>query len=307
VVEQDGNTPVSNVLMQTDNNDINTTTDANGYYGLWVNYNWSGIITPQKEGYIFEPNSNSYAGVTQNYSEVNYTATLITFKIAGYVFQEDYVTPINDVNVSAENGGGLWTKRYGGGTSVTDANGYYKVQVDYNWTGGVTPARYAYVFEPNSRYYEDVNKDWIVDQNYTGRILTFRVFGFIKNECNVPLEGMVVSAGNGGSQGTTDVNGFYEVWVDYGWSGTIVPTGENYTFDPNSMSYAVVMADQPDQNYVANNIYDLDCDGYIDLGDLAVMAGNWLMQGTGIPGDFDADGIVNFLDLAEFGNIWRDK
>ena len=306
VFEQDGNTQVENVLIQTDSNDINTITDANGYYGLLVDYGWSGIVTPQKEGYVFEPNSSTYINVTQNYSEANYTAVLMTFKIAGYVLQQDYVTPINDVNVAAENGGGPWTSKYGGGTSLTDANGHYEVIVDYNWSGNVTPAKYAYAFEPNSKYYTDVNQDYVTGQDYTGILLTFRIMGRIQNECNVPIEGVMVSADNGGGQGATDVNGFYEVWVNYEWSGVVTPDKKYYMFEPNWTSYTDVLADQPDQNYAAHNIYDLDCDGSIGWGDVAVIADNWLLQGPDIPGDFNADGIVNFLDFAEFGNIWQD-
>jgi hypothetical protein len=307
VLEQDGNTPVKNVLIQTDTNDINTVTDANGYYGLLVDYGWSGIVTPQKEGYFFEPNSRTYTNVTQNYSEANYTATLMTFKIAGYVLQQDYVTPINDVNVSAENGGGPWTSKYGGGTSLTDANGYYEVIVDYNWSGNVTPAKYAYAFEPNNKYYTDVNQDYVAGQDYAGILLTFRIMGRIQNECNVPIEGVAVDADNGGGSAVTDANGFYEVWVNYEWSGVVTPDKKYYMFEPNWTNYTDVLADLPDQNYVAHNIYDLDCDGSIGWGDVAVIAGNWLLQGPQIPGDFNTDGIVDFFDFAEFANIWQDK
>jgi hypothetical protein len=34
------------------------------------------------------------------------------------------------------------------------------------------------------------------------------------------------------------------------------------------------------------------------------MADNWLMTGSGIPGDFDADEDVDFADFAEFGDAW---
>jgi hypothetical protein len=306
VFEQDGNTPVKDVLIQTDNNDVNTITDVNGYYRLWVDYGWSGVVTPQKEGYIFEPNSLTYADVNQDYTDANYTATLMTFKIAGYVLRSD-LTPISDVNVSAENGGGPWTNRYGGGQDTTDVNGYYEVLVDYNWSGNVVPSKYAYAFEPNSRYYADVNEDYTADQNYTGTLLTYRITGYIKNECNVPIEGVAVSADNGGGQDTTDVNGLYGVWVDYNWSGTVTPTKQNYTFEPNQASYVNVLADQFDQNSIASNVYDLDCDGSIGWGDVRVMAENWLQTGVNIPGDFykDEADIVNFYDFAKFAEIWN--
>ena len=308
-VELDGNTPVEGVLIQTDDNDINSVTDANGYYELLVDYGWSGVATPQKEGRVFEPNGYIYTDVNQDYNDMNYIVTMTTFKIAGFVFEQDYVTPISNVNVSAENGGGQYTSRYGGGSDITDANGYYEVVVDYNWSGTVTPGKTHYTFNPNSRYYEDVNRDYTADQNYTGNRLDFRITGYIKNECNVPIEGVLVDANNGGDENITDVNGFYEVWVDSAWSGTVTPSKTHYTFDPNSMSYANVLGDIADQNYVANNIYDLDCDGTIGYGDVAVISENWLtLGGPDVPSDFykDNDNIVNFLDFADFANVWGD-
>jgi endoglucanase len=133
------------------------------------------------------------------------------------------------------------------------------------------------------------------------------ITGYIKNECNVPIEGVLVDANNGGGQDTTDMNGFYKVWVDYNWSGTVTPSKKHYTFDPSRMSYVDVSANEQDQNYIADNIYDLDCDGAIGLGDFAVMADNWLMTGPGIPGDFFADEIVNFLDFAKFAIAYANN
>ena len=308
VIELDGNTPVEGVPIQTDGNDVNTVTDANGFYELWVDYNWSGIVTPQKEGYVFKPDSNTYANVTQDYGDENYIATLMTFKIAGYVLEQNYATPINDVNVSAENGGGPWTSRYGGGSDKTDVNGYYEVVVDYNWSGKVVPAKYAYAFEPNKMEYVNVKSD-SNDQDYTGTLLTFIISGHIKNSCDdVPIAGVLVDANNGGGQNTTDVNGFYEVWVDYNWSGTVTPTKGHHTFNPGEMVYVDILSDQPDQNYVAHNIYDLDYDCYIGWGDVAVIHDNWLQTGEDLPGDFykDEDDIVNFLDFAEFAKHWLE-
>ena len=109
-----------------------------------------------------------------------------------------------------------------------------------------------------------------------------------------------IAATNGGGQHTTDINGFYAFSVDSNWSGTVTPSRKHYTFEPNMMTYVNVDSNLSDQNYIAVNIYDLDCDGTIGLGDFAVMADNWLMTGPGIPGDFVADEIVNFLDFAQF-------
>jgi hypothetical protein len=65
-----------------------------------------------------------------------------------------------------------------------------------------------------------------------------------------------------------------------------------------------VLADLPDQNYVADNIYDLDCNGSIGWGDVGVLAENWLKYGSGILDDFDADEDVDFIYFALFSIVW---
>ena len=70
------------------------------------------------------------------------------------------------------------------------------------------------------------------------------------------------------------------------------------------MVYLNVLDDVTDQNYTATNVYDLDCDGSIGWGDVAVMRENWLDNTVGNICDFNADDIVNFLDFAEFSLVW---
>ena len=143
------------------------------------------------------------------------------------------------------------------------------------------------------------------DQDYTGELMTFAISGYIRNDCSTPIQGVTVSADNGGSQTITDVNGFYEVWVSYNWSGTVTPGNKTYyTFTPVNMTYVDVLSSQPNRNYLAENIYDLDCDGSIGYGDIGVMADNWLDSTVGNICDFDDDTNVNFIDYAEFANIW---
>ena len=230
---------------------------------------------------------------------MDYTAEPTIFTISGFVFEQDGITPVSNVNVSADNGGG---------SALTDTNGYYEIIVDLNWSGNVTPEKYAYVFEPKSRHYEDVNQNYTADQNYTGTEYDFRIYGYIiSTVCNGPVEGVLVDATDGGAADTTDSNGFYEVWVNAGWSGTVTPAKTNYTLEPVSMSYDDVQADQPDQNYIADNIYDLDCDGNIGWGDVMVMAGNWLSTDPGAAGNLIVDERVNFLDFAFFVSVWQNE
>ena len=53
---------------------------------------------------------------------------------------------------------------------------------------------------------------------------------------------------------------------------------------------------------------DLDGDRDVDLGDLAVLLGNYGMTGgaTGAEGDMDCDGDVELSDLADFLGTYGD-
>ena len=62
----------------------NPSTSADGSYTGTVDYGWSGTVTPTKAGYNFSPSSQNYSNVTSNQTQ-NYTGTLQTFTISGYV------------------------------------------------------------------------------------------------------------------------------------------------------------------------------------------------------------------------------
>jgi hypothetical protein len=54
----------------------------------------------------------------------------------------------------------------------------------------------------------------------------------------------------------------------------------------------------------ASNIADLDENMLVDFTDYAAFANQWLSEGTGLPGDFDDSGQVNWLDLKVFVDNW---
>ncbi|HOL32873.1 MAG TPA: carboxypeptidase-like regulatory domain-containing protein, partial [Anaerohalosphaeraceae bacterium] len=307
ILEPDGNTPIADVNVEASNGGGLCKTDASGYYELTVDYGWTGTVDPNKPGYIFEPNSISYTDIASNISD-NYTAVLETFIISGYVLDEQTLAPLHNVTLLPADGGGAFTSKYYlGGIGITDSQGYYEVLVDYKWSGAVIPSKYAYIFEPNSFQYEEVTEN-IEDQNYAGKLMTYTITGRVRNVCGVPIAGVAVTAGPGGGSAVTDPNGFYEVWVDYGWSGTITPEKSHYVFDPNSSDYVEVFEDMTNQDYTGINIYDLDCDGIVSLGDLGIFCEHWLLYGSELPGDFykDEENIINLLDFADFARAWEE-
>jgi Leucine-rich repeat (LRR) protein len=67
-----------------------------------------------------------------------------------------------------------------------------------------------------------------------------------------PLSGVLMSGLPGGP--VTNSSGVYDVIVPAGWSGTVTPSLEGYTFDPPSRIYTTLTADQLAQDYAATLI-----------------------------------------------------
>lgn len=60
-------------------NDVNlmglgVVTDINGFYTTTVDQGWSGMVTPAKSGYTFDPNSRAYTSVTSDLTAQDYNA-----------------------------------------------------------------------------------------------------------------------------------------------------------------------------------------------------------------------------------------
>ena len=137
--------------------------------------------------------------------------------------------------------------------------------------------------------------------------LTVSISGTVNSLLGEPVEGVSVTADNDGGMDITDPNGFYEVWIDYNWSGTLIPGKAEFFIDPNFTEFINVLDHIENQPYTARSIYDLDASGWIDLGDLEAFSGYWLLLGPGLPCDYhqDGDNIINLLDFAVFSGRWE--
>ena len=203
----------------------NPVTDENGYYSDTVKYGWRGTVTPAKAGYTFEPANRPYPKVTSDQSNQDYTATLKTFVISGTTRMEGVVME------------GL------PGNPITGSDGTYRAIVDYDWSGTVTPTKVGYIFAPTSKPYSAVTRNQM-NQDYRGTLMTFTISG------SAGVEGVVM---NGlPSNPTTGRNGIYSATVEYGWSGTVSPTKNGYTFEPAELSYSDLFSVQANQDYTAN-------------------------------------------------------
>jgi hypothetical protein len=124
------------------------------------------------------------------------------------------------------------------GNPVTDAAGHYAVDVPYSWSGAVQPSKIGYTFSPSSRAYSGIVSSQTGD--YSASPATFTISGHVRTARALGVANVTMT----GLPGTisTDVGGLYQATVQYGWTGTVVPSKTGYAFSPTSTSYAGVSA-----------------------------------------------------------------
>jgi len=207
-------------------------TGSGGSYSVTVDHGWTGTVTPIKEGYDFNPASRLFPPVTRAYSNDNYSATLKTFEIRGSV--EFPGVTLKGVP----------------GRAVQSANdGSYSVSVPWGWNGTITPSKVGYEFNPSSIPYTNVMASEM-NRSYTATLLKRTISGTILSDKGQPVEGILVTS-DLNLTATTDASGRYELNVDHGWGGRIVPVSEGHTFRPSNKPYTSVTQNLPNQNYSA--------------------------------------------------------
>ena len=220
-----GSVGVEGVVMEGLPGNIVSTQGGN--YLVKVKYGWNGTVTPKMEGYEFSPAYTDYSNVTETMSNQDYTATALTYVISGTAGME-----------------GVQMKGLPG-DPTTDQNGYYSATVEYGFSKTVEPALGGYSFTPASKIYTKVNSDRLND-NYSASMITITISGTTK------MEGVVM---NGLPENPiTGKDGSYSVTVAYGWSDTVMPKKDGYTFTPESKPYPPVTKDMTNQNYTAKPI-----------------------------------------------------
>ncbi|MHC5083417.1 MAG: hypothetical protein ACYTET_05705, partial [Planctomycetota bacterium] len=210
------------VLITASNGGGSTTTALDGTYEITVPYDWSGTVTPTKDGYYFNPTSNTYVDLRQDRIS-NYSGGLLPI-ISGLI-RTGAGNAIEGVDVTASEGTG---------STTTGSDGFYSISVPQGWSGTITPSKTAWTFDPENREYTNVVSNQTL--NITG-LFPLTISGNIRTEQSEPIGGVIVLASNGGTVDLTDTNGYYEVLVPSGWSGTISVRRIGYTFDPVERSY----------------------------------------------------------------------
>jgi Bacterial type II and III secretion system protein len=207
----------------------NPVTGKDGSYSVTVDYNWTGTVTPAKEGYTFKPENKTYPAVTRSMANENYVAALMTFTISG--------------NVGVP---GVMMKGFPGKAIVSGPGGAYSGTVEYRWKGTVTPTKEGYEFQPANMPYDNVMMDQ-TNENYQATLQKMTISGRITSNKGKPVPDIYILAQPDSSPVTTDANGEYKLQVDYGWRGKITPTKEGYTFSPPSRLFSIITRDVPNQ------------------------------------------------------------
>ncbi|MHC4952133.1 MAG: hypothetical protein ACYTEU_14310, partial [Planctomycetota bacterium] len=199
-------------------------------YSVTVPYGWSGTVDVALSGYHFPESPRSYANVTADQAEQDFTP-----------FQP---------TMSGSTGVAGATVTVSGVGSVVSMP-VYSVTVPYGWSGTVEASIADYAFPESPRVYTNVTANQ-TDQDFSAFQPT--ISGTVLQQDGIPVADVVVIADNGGGANVTDNNGDYEIVVPYNWSGAIVVNRLGWQIDPNSYSYTQVVADIPEQDYQAVNI-----------------------------------------------------
>ncbi|MTI30433.1 hypothetical protein, partial [Xanthovirga aplysinae] len=215
IVDTEGN-PLEQVLL----NGLpgNLSTDAQGNYSITLSENWSGTITPQKEGYSFLPASIDINNLQEDLIEQGFTATAdpVTYTLSGQILDTER-RPITQVTLS-----GL------PGNLSTDALGRYSVTLDENWNGTISPQKEGYSFSPTSIPINSLQQD-LIGQNFTATPttpvpVTYVLSGKVVDTEGNPLEQVTLS---GLPENVLSLrNGRFMTRLLENWSGTITPQKE---------------------------------------------------------------------------------
>ncbi len=169
-----GNVGIDSAFLVTSDTAIDTVwADTAGDYSITVPYDWSGIVTPVKTAYRFNPTERDYDSVETNLEDEDYFAQFIFLTIAGSVRNTSGIA-VKGVPLD-----GLPSQ------PITTEDGFYSTMVPYGWSGSATPKKTDYTFSPEIIEFDSVITDQ-TNQDFTAYYLSLGVDG--ENDNQVPTE-----------------------------------------------------------------------------------------------------------------------
>jgi hypothetical protein len=217
-------------------------TDSDGYYCVHVPPGWSGSIDVYMSMYSMDPERRTYENVSADQTNQSYTASYFKV-ISGHIRTVDGA-PVPNVDVTADNGGQAHI--------TTDQDGYYSVGVPPGWSGNVVFKKEFTSFSPAGRSYSDVISD-INSENVLAAYLN-RISGCIRAADRERAYPVYLRADNCDEEAYVDYDGYYQLGVPPGWSGSVRPQGWFFQMEPESISYSNVTGDISNQDYSATRV-----------------------------------------------------
>jgi len=254
----------------------NPVSNSKGRYAVTVDYGFSGTVTPTKAGYEFKPARKTYAKVTKKQDHQDYSAELLSYIVSGRIA------------ASGKPLSGVVLKGFPG-DPVTNESGYYSTIVDYGWKGLIEPSKEGYNFKPATRVYNTITND-LENQTYDAELLTYAISGVVK-DAGMPVVGAMVSTQNGIIFGITNSKGEYIINVNYGFSGIVTASKEEYAFQDGTKSYDFVSENQTNQDFGAT-LKTFTVSGNIGEGGVIV---------EGLPGDPVTDENGYYISTVNYG------
>ena len=260
IIRRDNGDPVVGVTL-TAGDGRTVTTDTNGVYLLdHVPYQWTGSLVPSHPlGGIFVPGFLSYSDVRASSGSQNYQWMPPPPVITGVVTRTDYpYGPASGVTITLSSSAG---------TTVTAADGSYRLSVARGWNGIITPSHaVGGIFTPSNSPAIDAANNFTIQQDFQWFPPPMTISGLVtRADDGTPVSNVVsltfANAKNASAFAPvltlsplvvhTDTNGAYSFSVPFGWSGTAVPAhpfaGQ---FTPGTNVYTALSASRLSDNYV---------------------------------------------------------
>jgi hypothetical protein len=217
-----------------------TKTDFNGYYETQVITGWSGTVTPFKNGFDFTNSSTTYTNVTQN-TTTNYAGVKKTYTISGIIISPIAQAPVSNVRLS-----GLVSE------PVTDVNGSYSVNVFHGYSSTIYPVKGSnWNFQPFSGSASNVTSGKTA--NFSGG---FYITGRCYENSGIPIANVLLDGFPNTVQ--SDIYGDFNVFLDSGWTGTVVPVKDDKIFSPNERNYDNLIYSLEGQNFIEQRAVTLN-------------------------------------------------
>ncbi|OQA90675.1 MAG: Serine/threonine-protein kinase PknD [Elusimicrobia bacterium ADurb.Bin231] len=244
--------PIENVLLTLSGTVSSTTfTNSNGDYAFGNAYSaflpagGSYTITPSKEGYCFEPVSESTSSLSSNIPDYATGQDKWNFKgfdvyyISGRI--TDWLTQnaVPDVSVTLYRSGDYKVMS----STQTNSTGHYNINNIETGNYYIEPKKIDYTFNPASISYSPL--DWSrSDQDFTAvytnpNIDKLKIYGYVRSETGAGVNSvdMSMQCGTETWKTITDNSGYYEFGYIYGRrSYDITPSKINWIFVPVSTS-----------------------------------------------------------------------